>query len=234
MAVGSVETADYYKDKNPKLFGGLGRMSGGNYSIQLREDAVPFALSMPRRVSIPLMDQDVVKRELQRMEGLQVIRRVDTPTDWCAGMVVVAKPRVVASTVEGEEKETHNVRICVDLTKLNDSVMREKNIIYKLSVGWREQRCSQSWMPTPGFSKFPGANIARTNDLHNSLWQILLLTFAIWDKSSPKHFQKRMHKVLEDRPGVICMMDDIIIVGEPLEEHDARVGAVVWKTAALH
>ena len=70
---------------------------------------------------------DVVNRELQRMEDLQVIRRVDTPTDWCAGMVVVAKPRVVASTVEGEEKETHKVRICVDLTKLNESVMREKH-----------------------------------------------------------------------------------------------------------
>ena len=105
VAVDSVETADYYKDNNPKLFGGLGRMSGGDYSIQLREDAVPFALPTPRRVSIPLMD--VVKRELQRMEDLQVIRRVDTPTDWCAGMAVVAKPRVVASTVEGEEKETH-------------------------------------------------------------------------------------------------------------------------------
>ena len=56
VALDSVETADYYKDNNPKLFGGLGRMSGGDYSIQLREDAVPFALSTPRCVSIPLMD----------------------------------------------------------------------------------------------------------------------------------------------------------------------------------
>ena len=68
MAVDSVETADYNKDKNPTLFGGLGRMSGGDYIIQLREDAVPFALSMPRRLSIHLMDG--VKRELHRMEDL--------------------------------------------------------------------------------------------------------------------------------------------------------------------
>ena len=61
MAVDYVETADYYQDKNPKLFGGLGRMSGDGYSIQLREDAVPFVLSTLRRVSIPLMD--TVKRE---------------------------------------------------------------------------------------------------------------------------------------------------------------------------
>ena len=57
-------------------------MSGADYSIQLREDAVPFAMSTPRRVSIPLMD--VVKRDLQRLVNIQV-RRVDTPTDWCAG-----------------------------------------------------------------------------------------------------------------------------------------------------
>ena len=48
-----------------------------------------------------------------------MIRSVDIPTSWCAGMVVVAKPRLVSSTVEGEENETHKVRICVDLTKFN-------------------------------------------------------------------------------------------------------------------
>ena len=109
VVVGSVERADYYKDKKPKLHSGLGRMSGGDYSIQLREDAVPFALSTPRRVSIPFMD--VVKRELQRMKDLQVIRLVDTLTDWYAGMVVVAKPRVVSSIVDGEENVTHKMRV---------------------------------------------------------------------------------------------------------------------------
>ena len=117
VAVDSVETTDYYKDKNPTLFSDLGRMSGGDYSIQLCEDAVPFALSMPQRVSILLMV--VIEKELQRMDDIQVIRRVDTPTDWCACMVVVAKPRIVSSSVEGEENVTHKVRLFVDLTKLN-------------------------------------------------------------------------------------------------------------------
>ena len=228
VAVDSVGTADYYKDNNPKLFGGLGRMSGGDYSIQLREDAVPFALSTPRRVSIPLMD--VVKRELQRMEDLQVIRRVDTPMDWCAGMVVVAKPRVVASVVEGEEKETHKVRICVDLTKLNESVMREKHDLPSVDQT---------------LGRLAGAKVFTKLDANSGFWQIPLaptsqelttfitpfgrycfrrLPFGI--TSAPEHFQKRMHKVLGDLPGVLCMMADIIIFGESSEEHDARAGAV--------
>ena len=46
------------------------------------------------------------------MLEMGVIKRADEPTDWCAPMVVVAKP-------SGE------VRICVDLTKLNANIKRE-------------------------------------------------------------------------------------------------------------
>ena len=42
------------------------------------------------------------------MEDLNVISKVEQPTEWCAGMVVVPKPN-------------GQVRICVDLTKLNES-----------------------------------------------------------------------------------------------------------------
>ncbi|KAI4900638.1 hypothetical protein NFI96_030638 [Prochilodus magdalenae] len=54
---------------------------------------------------------DKVKQELSCMEGLGVICRVEEPTDWCAGIVVVPK-------------KTGAVRICVDLTKLNEMVTK--------------------------------------------------------------------------------------------------------------
>ena len=46
------------------------------------------------------------------MEKNGVISRVDQPTDWCAGMVVVPKP-------------SGKIRICVDLIKSNENVKRE-------------------------------------------------------------------------------------------------------------
>ena len=49
------------------------------------------------------------------MEDLNVISKVEQTTEWCAGMVVVPKPN-------------GQVRICVDLTKLNESVCRERFI----------------------------------------------------------------------------------------------------------
>ena len=55
------------------------------------EGAKTYALTTPRRVAIaiPLLPQ--VKAELESMEAMEVITRVDVRTDWCAGMVVVPK-----------------------------------------------------------------------------------------------------------------------------------------------
>lgn len=47
---------------------------------------------------------------------VDIITRVEEPTEWCAGMVVVFKP-------DG------NVRICVDLANLNESVCWELHML---------------------------------------------------------------------------------------------------------
>ena len=46
------------------------------------------------------------------METIGVISKVDKPTPWCAGMVVVPK-------------KGGDIRICVDLKPLKESVLRE-------------------------------------------------------------------------------------------------------------
>lgn len=69
-------------------------------------------LSTPRRVPIPLMKP--VREELERMVQLGVISQITKPTEWCAGMVPVVK-------------KNGSVRVCVDLTHLNQSVKRERH-----------------------------------------------------------------------------------------------------------
>ena len=68
-----------------------------------KEDAVPHALYVPRSISIPL--RPMVKEELDRMDQAGVISRVNKPTPWCAGIVVVPK-------------KTGSVRISSHLTKV--------------------------------------------------------------------------------------------------------------------
>ena len=62
---------------------------GGEYTIKLKPDAKPYSLFTPRH--IPLLLHPKVKEELEKMESMGVISRVDEPTEWCAGMVVAPK-----------------------------------------------------------------------------------------------------------------------------------------------
>ena len=199
----------------PSLFEGLGKLDG-EYSIRLEEGAKPFALMVPRRVAIPLLQP--VKEELSRMEKLGVISRVNQPTEWCAGMVVVPK---------GNKK----VRICVDLTHLNKSVRRERHPLPAV-----EQSLAQ----------LAGAQVFSTLDANSGFWQIpldrdsaLLTTFItpfgrycfhrlpFGITSAPEHFQRRMSDILTGLEGVVCMMDDVLVHGQSAEEHNDRLEKVL-------
>ena len=116
QCVDSISTVDAIKQWFAKIFEGLGTL-GEEYQIQLKEDATPYSLYTPRNVPLPLRDK--VKEELERMEAMGVISKVDQPTPWCAGMVVVPK-------ISGA------VRICVVLKPLNQSVLREVHPIPKV------------------------------------------------------------------------------------------------------
>ncbi len=195
----------------PSLFEGLGKLEG-EYTVQLQEGAKPFASSTPHRVAIPLLG--AVKQELQRMESLGVIVKVKQPMEWYAGMVVVPKPN-------------GKVRICVDLTRLNESVKRERH-------------------PLPAvdqvLAQLAGAKVFTKLDANSGFWQIPLapasaplttfitpfgrycfhrLPFGI--SSAPEHFQRRMSETLSGLSGVVCMMDDTLIHGKTQEEHDERL-----------
>ena len=61
---------------------------------------------------MPIPLRKKVEKNLDRMQSMGVISPVDSPSPWCAGMVVAPKP-------------SEDVRICVDLKSLNQNVLRE-------------------------------------------------------------------------------------------------------------
>jgi len=210
-------------DQYPALFSGLGTFKG-EYTINLKPDAQPFSLFTPRNVPIPLREK--VSQELQRMESLGVISKVTEPTPWCAAMVVVPKP-------------SGSVRICVDFRPLNGSVMREIHPMPKVDVT---------------LAQLNGAKVFSKLDTNSGFWQVplakesrLLTTFITpqgrfcFNKlpfgitSAPEHFQRRMSEILDDIPGVVCHVDDVLVSGKDQEEHNARLNLVLQKiqTAGL-
>ena len=122
------------------MFKGLGTL-GEEYQIQLKEGAAPHSLCTPRNVPLPLRDK--VREELERLETMGVISKVDKPTPWCAGMVVVSK-------------KLGDVRICVDLKLLNESVLREVHPIPTVDET---------------LGKLAGATIFSKLDANSGFWQ---------------------------------------------------------------
>lgn len=144
------------------------------------------------------------------MVSLGVISKVDEPTDWCSGMVVVAKPG-------------GSVRICVDLTRLNWYVKQERHILPSV-----DQVLAQ----------VGDAKVFSKLDANSGFWQIELapessklttfitpygrnmfnrLPFGI--SSAPEFFQKRISEILRGCDGVVGLIDDILVFGKTDEEH---------------
>ena len=131
------------KEKYPLLFNGLGSIST-EYTIRLKPDEKSYALSTAGNVPIPLREK--VQTELQRMLHLKVISKVDYPTPWCAGMVVVPK-------------KTGKVRICVNLKPLNANVLHEVHPLPAVDET---------------LAQLTGAAIFSKLDANSSFWQIPL------------------------------------------------------------
>uniref|UniRef100_A0A1X7SIK7 Reverse transcriptase domain-containing protein n=2 Tax=Amphimedon queenslandica TaxID=400682 RepID=A0A1X7SIK7_AMPQE len=220
--VGRITIQEVTRDKNsivtryPELFRGLGRIEG-LYLNKLQDTAMPHAVNTPRRVPIPLLPE--VKCELKRMERLGVISKVDGPTDWCSGMVVVPKP--------GD-----GVRICVDLTKLNRFLKKERHLLPSVEHV---------------LAQIGDAKIFSKLDANSGFWQIELspelskhttsitpfgrymfrrLPFGI--SSAPEFFQK-MGEILCDCKGIVGLIDDVLVHGKTEKEHESRLTAVLEK-----
>ena len=120
------------------------------------------------------------------MEAMGVISKVDEPTPWCAGMVVVPK-------------KNGSIRTCVDLKPLNECSLRN----------------SPSTKSGETLAQLTGAKIFSKLDANGGFCLIplseksrLLTTFITpygrdcFNKlpfgisSAPEHFQKRMSKIL--------------------------------------
>lgn len=214
-ALDLVKVVGSVRNSGSKIFSGLGRLEGA-YKIELENNYVPHTVTSPRRIPMPYFGK--VKDELNRMEKLGVISKVEEPTEWCSGIVIVPKPN-------------GHIRICTDYTKLNEAVKRE---IHQMPV------------VDETLSRLSGAKIFSKLDANCGFWQIpltedssLLTTFItpfgrfryhrlpFGISSAPEIFQRKMNEVLEGLEGVICQMDDTLVFGSNQEEHDARLAAVL-------
>ena len=199
----------------PKLFKGLGKLKG-EYTIRLKDDAKPFCLYTPRRVPLPLMKK--VEQEIAALAKSGVIEPIDEPTDWCAPMVVVPKPN-------------GNLRLCVDLTKLNEGVRRELYVMKKVEETLGSISSGTVFSKLDANSGFHQVLLsdesAKLTTFITPFGRYMFRRLPYGISSAPEHFQKRMDKELTGLQGVLCHMDDILVIGKDKEEHDERLVKVL-------
>ena len=164
------------------------------------------------------MLKEAVERELDRLEMAGVIEKT-THCDWAAPIVVVPK-------------KDGTVRLCGD---------------YKVSVN-QALVVGKYRLPKPSdlfailargkwFSKLDLAHAYTQMEMdeesrqyvaintHHGLCQYLRLPFGI--ASAPAIFQQTMDTILQGIPGVLCYVDDILIVGKTREEHISTLEEVL-------
>ena len=100
-------------DKYPEVFQGeMGRLEG-KLTLEIDSTVQPVRLPVRR---IPLAVKAELKKELDRLEKLNVIQREDKPTDWISSLVVV-------------RKQNGKLRICIDPKPLNNALKRSHYLL---------------------------------------------------------------------------------------------------------
>ena len=187
--------------------------------LHLEIDTSARPVRQPLR-RVPLAMKPKLKEELNRLEKIGVIKRVDTPTDWVSSLVIVKKPN-------------GKLRICIDPKPLNQTLKRSH---YPLPV-------VDNILP-----ELAKAKVFSVCDVKNGFWHVeldqessYLTTFGTpfgryrWLKMpfgispAPEYFQSTLDQAIENLPGVKTIVDDILIYGEgetqeeAIRDHDQKL-----------
>ena len=196
-------TLDQVKEEFGDVLKGQGFMEG-KLHLEIDKTVTP-GINPPRRVPFALKEK--LKSELDRLEGLEIIRKVKEPTDWVSSCVVVEKPN-------------GKLRICIDPVHLNKALKRSH---YPLPV-------IEDVLPELADVKVFSKADLKDGFLHIELdnESSLLTTFQTpwgrycWKRMpfgispAPKLFQQKLDQNLEGLPGVhrIFDDDDLLITGK--------------------
>jgi len=198
------EIVNKYND----VFNGVGKLKDYQLKIHINADVTPVA--QPQR-RVPFHVRQDVEKKLQELQDLDIIEDVEGPTPWVSPLVAVPKSN-------GE------VRVCVDMRRANEAVVRERHPIPTL------EETLQSLNGAVVFSKLdlrwgyhqvelhPESRVLTTFSTHKGLKRYKRLIFGL--SSAPEMYQYVIQQTLQGIPGARNISDDIIVFGTDQESHD--------------
>ena len=175
-----------------------------------------------RQRKIPFAREEAVNAELERLVQQGVLKKVDY-SNWAAPIVVVAK-------------KNGSVRICADFkTGLNEALEMHRHplptpdeIFARLNQG--------AWFTQIDFADAylqmeveDDSKELVTINTHKGLFQYQRLPFGV--KCAPGIFQEAMDRMITGLEGCAAYLDDVIVTGSTLEEHNNNVQALFKRIA---
>lgn len=200
---------NYFIEEFKQTFQGIGKF-GKPAKLLLKDRVVPVAAHARR---IPLKLKEKVIKKLTEMENDKIISKVNEPREWINNVVVVEK---------GDK-----IRICIDPKHLNESL---RNFRYpipsleELKLDFKDAEYFTVLDLKDGFYHVELEEKSRklcTFSTPYGLYQFNRLPFGI--KIASELFQKYMNETFGDLPGVKFYIDDSVIYGKDLREHDVNL-----------
>ena len=199
-------------DRFPKVFTGMGKLSNYQLSLHIKPDVAPVT-QKPRRIPYPLKDK--VMKTVKQLLELDIIEEVAGPTTWVSPAVYVPK---------SNNKE---VRICVDMRRANEAILREKLPIPTVEEVLEELNGSTVFSKLDmnmGFHQIELDEASRditTFAVADSLYRYKRLSFGI--NSAPEKYQHVIRQTISGCPGASNIADDIVVHGKDVKEHNENL-----------
>ena len=213
LNVNQLLTVEEILKQYPEVFGTQLGSFPGNVRLEVDENVKPV-ITPTRRVPIALKEQ--FKEELDRLETLGVIARVDKPTPWVTSVVVATK-------------KSGTLRVCIDPKPLNAALKRERYhlpVMDDLLPELAEAKVFSTVDLRAGYwhcildeeSSFPDDFRDALREIQSYRWHRLPFGLSV----SSEIFQKRVHQVLDRLDGILDITDDILVYGVGATEEDGN------------
>ena len=208
---------DSYND----IFEGEGLLKNYEHKIYTKKDVKPVVQRLRR---YPHQIRDEINEEIDRLERLDFIEKVNGPSDWVSNMVVTYR-------------KNGKIRLCLDARAVNNAIKRQTHPIPTL------ESIVDDLYGAKYFSKV---------DLRQAYCQVLLddqsrnLTTFITERGLMRYkrmifgltcasedFQKIIENCFSGLEGVKCISDDVIIYSKNLNEHIERIEKLFGRIRTL-
>ena len=193
----------------------LSKLKNFQLSIPIDRSVTPVIQPFRR---IPFGLRVRVEEQLDELLRLDIIERVNGASSWVSPIVPVPKG-------------PNGIRLCVDMRRVNEAVLNEKHPIPTI------EDVAPLLKDATVFSKIdlqqayyqieiaPESRELTTFATHVGLFRYKRLVQGL--KCAPEMFQRILENVLAGLSGVFNYLDDLLVFGSSVEEHDANLKAVL-------